>query len=143
MWKFQRMGSMNLCKCRKVYFSCCCQFHKTILVLNSNKLSILIIFKFCSLDFTSPTGNSRQGRRMMAAPSKKDTKPSSSSSKISSKIGESWIEILHGKDPSPKSRKLQPVAVGEDVTLVISTKVMRKLLNQNICRYYWNCLKFC
>ena len=62
----------------------------------------------------------------MAPPNKKDPKPSSSS-KISSKIGESWIEILHGKDPSPKSRKLQPVAVGEDVTLVISTKVMRKL----------------
>ncbi|OXA43754.1 hypothetical protein Fcan01_21690 [Folsomia candida] len=92
------------------------------------------------LDFSSnedpnPT-TSRQARRMMG--SVKDTKtgkpispaPSSSSTsqtgtKISSKIGESWMEILHGKDPSPKSRKMLPVAVGQDVTLVISTKVMR------------------
>jgi len=44
--------------------------------------------------------------------------------KITSKIGESWMEILAGKDPSPKSRKISPVAVGQDVTLVISTKVM-------------------
>lgn len=51
------------------------------------------------------------------------------STKISSRIGESWMEILAGKDPSPKSRKLQPVSVGEDVTLVISTKVLSKSSN--------------
>lgn len=48
------------------------------------------------------------------------------STKISSRIGEAWMEILAGKDPSPKSRKLSPVSVGDDVTLVISTKVLRK-----------------
>lgn len=65
--------------------------------------------------------SNRQGRRMgsMGSTGKYG------STKISSRIGESWMEILAGKDPSPKSRKLSPVAVGEDVTLVISTKVLR------------------
>jgi hypothetical protein len=55
----------------------------------------------------------------------------SQQTRISSKIGESWMEILHGKDPSPKSRKMLPVAVGQDVTLVISTKVMSTLYSKS------------
>ena len=46
--------------------------------------------------------------------------------KATPKIGEAIMEIISGKDPSPKSKKTQAVAVGEDVTLVISTKISRK-----------------
>ena len=46
--------------------------------------------------------------------------------KISNKIGEAWMEILSGKDPTPKSKQHSPVAVGQDITLVVSTKTSRE-----------------
>jgi len=50
------------------------------------------------------------------------------SPEANSGVGEAILEIISGKDPSPKSKKTLPVAVGEDVTLVISTKILRKQL---------------
>ncbi len=64
--------------------------------------------------------NSRQGRRL------KNLARNLGVPKSTTKIGEALMEIISGKDPSPKSKVNQPVAVGEDVTLIISTKVQRE-----------------
>lgn len=62
-------------------------------------------------------GSHRQGRRMGRK----------NSANMSPKVGEAWMEILAGKDPIPNSRITQPIAVGDDITLVISTKVKRTI----------------
>lgn len=69
----------------------------------------------------------RQGRRLRAF---------SSSMLPVSQVGEALMEIINGKDPSPKSKQIVPVFVGEDVTLVVSTKVTRKLLWRTLYTIY-------
>lgn len=45
--------------------------------------------------------------------------------KSRTKVGNAIMEIINGKEPSPKSKQSQAVAVGEDVTLVVTTKISR------------------